>query len=357
MSAGAKPTIRWGIIGTGLMSSWYVRDLVLDRPDGLAHHIVQAIGSSSEEKARTFVKSFLPGKNPTIYGAYDQVYADADVDVVYIATPHGCHRQNCLDAISHGKHVVCEKAFALTAAEAREVFDAARSRGVFVMEAMWTRFFPLVQTLQRLLHKEELIGEIRRVLCDYAMDQKIASLGPESRLKNPALGAGTLLETGVYTLTWGLLGLEPPLGEGPREAPKITAVQSLIDGVDTATSVILSYADGRQGILTTDNQVAVKTPPVFCRIEGREGVVYIEGPGSSSPSSFTVVRASGERKLYEFPKPGRGFIWEADSVALDISAGRKESAVMPWSETIRVMDILDEIRRQGGARFPVDKPQ
>ncbi|KAI1443233.1 NAD(P)-binding protein [Annulohypoxylon stygium] len=344
------PTLRWGIIATGLISSWFVQDLVLERKDPKAKHIIQAIGSSSLDKGKSFVEKHIPGQSPNVYGSYEEVYADADIDIVYIGTPHAFHKKNCLDAINAGKNVLCEKAFTLNGREAKEVFEAAKAKGVFVMEAMWTRFFPLTRKLLSLLHDEKVIGDIHRVFCDFSLNQNISSLGPESRLKNPALGAGTLLDIGIYSLTWGLLGSEAETGE-EAHTPDIVARQTLNTGVDIATSAILAYPNGMQAIITSSS--LFKTKPVFCTVQGSQGYVEIEG-FTSAPQSFTVYSLDGSSKKYEFERPGRGFYWEADAVAADIATGKSQSNVMPWSETLRVLGILDEIRRQGGAKFPQD---
>jgi predicted dehydrogenase len=360
------PTIRWGIIATGLISSWFVEDLVLSRDDAKAKHIVQAVGSSSLEKGKAFVARHIPDTSPTLYGSYEEVYADHNVDVVYIGTPHAFHKKNCLDAIAAGKHVLCEKAFTITAQETREVLAAAKARGVFVMEAMWTRFHPLVLTLRKMLHEDKVIGDIRRTFCDFGLDMNIAALGPESRLKNPELGAGNLLDIGIYSLTWGLLTLDAGTGE-KAGTPKIVAVQTLSHNIDIASSILLHYPDsGRQGILTSTTEI--KSQPVFCQIEGTKGYITVQGLAASVPDSFTVFakaagsitsNVSGEAKTsngktYTFDKNGKGFFWEADAVALDIAARRHENAIMPCAETLRVMEMLDEIRHQGGARFPQD---
>ncbi|KAI5928352.1 hypothetical protein F4810DRAFT_643247 [Camillea tinctor] len=349
--AAELPTVRWGIIATGLISSWFVKDLMVERTDKRANHIIKAVGSSSQQKGTEFVQKHLSAASPipVIYGSYEEVYNDPNVDVVYIGTPHAFHKQNCLDAIKHGKHVLCEKAFTINSAEAREVFEAAKEKGVFVMEAMWTRFFPLTRKLLTLLHSEKVIGDVRRVFCDFAMDQKIASLGPESRLKNPALGAGSLLDIGIYSLTWALLCLDTGLGE-QAEKPKIAAMQTLIDEIDTTSSALLLYP-GRQGVVTCSTLVKGRSP--FCRIEGSEGSIEIEG-FTSCPQAFTIHKGDNDTKKYEFEKPGMGFFWEADAVALDITAGKTQDNIMPWSETVRVLEIMDEIRRQGGAKFPQD---
>ncbi|KAL2210011.1 NAD(P)-binding protein [Sarocladium strictum] len=353
MSTEEKPTLRWGIIATGLISSWFVADLMVPRPDAKANHIIQAVASSSAEKGKAFVEKHLPGQSPRVYGSYTEAYADPDVDIVYIGTPNSFHKQNCLDAIAQGKNIMCEKSFTLNVKETKEVLAAAEAKGVFIMEAMWTRFFPLVQSLQDMVHKQKVIGDIQRVFCDFSLPQNIHTLGSDSRLRNPALGAGTLLDIGIYSLTWALLGLEKPLdGKAAAEKPTLLAAQTLFEGVDTATSIILKYADGRQGIATSNSSFTSQLP--FCRIEGTEGKIIVGGGAAPVPSNFTVIKPNEDDKKYDFPRAGRGFYYEADAVALDIAAGRKQSAVMPWSETVRVMELLDEVRRQGGAKFPQD---
>lgn len=359
-NCASTPAIRWGIIATGLISSWFVEDLVLPRDDAKIKHIVQAVGSSSMEKGKSFAAKHIPDASPTVYGSYEEVYADPNVDIIYIGTPHALHKQNCLDAIAAGKNVLCEKAFTITAKETQEVLAAAKNKGVFVMEAMWTRFNPLMLTLRKMLHEEKVIGDVRRTFCDFGLDLNIAKLGPTSRLKNPELGAGSLLDIGIYSLTWGLATLDAGTGES-AETPKIAALQTLSHKIDTASSVLLHYpGSGRQGILTSSTEI--KSEPVFCRIEGTEGYITVEGIAASVPSSFTVYPKTVDSetgvgtigKTYTFEKSGRGFYWEADAVALDIVAGRTESNIMPHAETLRVMKMLDEIRHQGGARFPQD---
>ena len=133
---------------------------MLHREDARAKHIIQAVGSSSLAKGNDFVKKHIPNTSPAVYGSYEEVYADPAVDIVYIGTPHAFHKKNCLDAIAAGKHVLCEKAFTITSGEAEVVLTAAKTKGVFIMEAMWTRFHPLVQELHLKLWKQK--GHWRR---------------------------------------------------------------------------------------------------------------------------------------------------------------------------------------------------
>lgn len=343
---------------------------MLPRTVAKAHHIIAAIGSSSVSKGQSFVATHLPTLSPApvVYGSYEEVYASPKVDIVYIGTPHAFHLQNCLDAIRAHKHVLCEKAFTLSEKDAKRVLDAARKEGVFIMEAMWTRFKPITFELRKRIFEDKAIGDVTRVFCDFGLDMNISALGPESRLKNPALGAGSLLDIGIYSLTWGLLALDDKIGDEAKEM-EITGVQSLRDGVDTTSTIVLKYPkSGKQGILTSTTDF--KTPFVFCRIEGTDGYIEVAGPGASAPSSFTVHKkhqasskgdpstGNGEDakpEEYEMASEGdRGFHWEADAAAMDIAEGRLENTIMPHAETLRVLRILDEVRRQGGARFPQD---
>ncbi|KAF2822938.1 NAD(P)-binding protein [Ophiobolus disseminans] len=352
------PTLRWGIIATGAISSAFVTDLILPRPDAKAQHTITAIGSSSQSKGDAFVSSHLPTLTPApkVYPNYASVYTDPNVDIVYIATPHAFHKQNCLDAIRAGKHILCEKAFTLNARDARAVFAAAKTQRVFVMEAMWTRFFPLVHKLQHLLHSENIIGAVYRVFADFSQDHKLDEKGMESRLKNRALGAGSLLNLGVYSATWALLALDREVGRG-AEKPIVSARQMLRDGIDVASTIALQYAsDGRMGMCTSSS--LFKNPVhEFCRIEGSEGHVVVEGSYASRPEAFTVYKKNGDAKgeRYEFEIAGGGLFWEADAVAHDIAAGKLENEIMPWEETVRVLELMDEVRKQGGAKFEMDE--
>jgi predicted dehydrogenase len=351
MFSRTLPTLRWGIIATGAISTAFAEDLILQHPDAKAHHIIVAIGSSSQSKGEAFVAEHLPNLSPPprVYEGYEAVYTDSNVDIVYIGTPNSFHKQNCLDAIKRAKHVLCEKAFTLNANEAEEVIEAAREKGVFVMEGMWTRFFPLTVHLQHLLHAEKVIGGVKRVFADFSQDHKLDDKGPESRLKSPALGAGSLLNLGVYSLTWGLLALD-----GGEEELEIKAIQTLSKGIDVASSVLLSYPATGQTAICTSSSLFKNPDRAFCRIEGSLGHITIHGNFASRPEYFVLYTpATGLKgKKFDFLNPGQGFYWEADAIAQCIDRGETECKTMSWKETVKVMRILDEVRRQGGAVFP-----
>lgn len=320
--------------------------MVLERDNAPVNHIIQSIGGRELQKCEDFVKTACPNSSPKLYDSYQAVYDDPDVDVVYIGTPHAFHKQNMLDAIAAGKNILCEKPITINAREAKEVFDAAKAKGIYLHEAMWLRHRPLVHKLRKLLHEEKAIGDVYRCFCDFALEIDVPSLPLTSRYKDLSLGAGTLLDTGIYSLTWAILTLDAG-SPTASEKPLALGIQSHQDGIEANTSILLQYpSTGRQGIVTSTSYTNGH-PSVFATIWGTNGVIEVEGPAPSLPLSFTVYpklqgdpnadkMVRGEGKRYDFPKIGMGFIYEADNTALDILAGKKESSIVPLSETLYV---------------------
>ncbi|KAJ5875458.1 uncharacterized protein N7473_012805 [Penicillium subrubescens] len=210
-------------------------------------HIIQAIGSSSLQKGQDFSAKYCPKQNSRIYDSYGKVYLDDDVDIVYIGTPHGYHYRDCMEAIAAGKNV-----------------DVA--------EAMWLRHRPLYIELKRLLHEEKVIGDVFRAKCDFASDIGLADLPATSRYRDLSLGAGSLLDIGVYSLTWIMAALnDHPAGQG--EKPLILATQTHEEGIEVTTSAILQYpSTSRQGIVTTTNKDSAPPWGRFCRDTRYRGV-------------------------------------------------------------------------------------
>jgi predicted dehydrogenase len=204
-----------------------------------------------------------------------------------------------------------------------------------------------------LVHEDKIIGDVARAWVDFGLEMNLGSLPANSRLKDPALGAGSLLDIGIYSLMWGCLLLNRSLApDAPR--PSIVGSSILQDGIDISTAMILNFDRGTaQGILTSS--MLVKTPETFARIEGSKGTITVQGMAASSPGKFTI-KLNGEDKdeVLTFEKPGYGFYYEADSVALDIAAGKLEDDTMPLAETLRILDLMDEVRRQTGMTYPQD---
>lgn len=324
-----EPPVRWGILGTGGIASSFVTDLAL-----LDDAEVVAVGSRSAAGATAFGERYGIGHR---HGSYAELVADADVDVVHVATPHPFHYENALLAIAAGKHVLVEKPFTLDAAQAREVFAAAQARGVFVMEAMWTRFLPRVVHLRRLV-TDRVLGEVLAVSAEFGV-----RFPPDesSRLLAPELGGGSLLDLGVYPVSFACMLLGAPRSVAAVSGPAST-------GVDAHTSVLLAHAGGGHSLLASSivaehaNRAAVVG--TLARIE--------VDPPFFTPGSFTLTTSGGTSTRHDHPDTGSGLRHQAVEVHRCLRAGLLESPERTHADTLVVMDTMDEVRRQIGLRYP-----
>ncbi len=362
-------TTRWGILGTGAMSAAFVRAL-----GGIPEARTVAVGSRDLGSARAFAARSGVGRS---YGSYDELLADPEVDVVYVATVNSTHRELCLRSLDAGKPVLCEKPFTLGAAEGREVVDRARRVGLFCMEAMWTRFLPAVKRLKRLVDDGE-VGEARMLS---------ASLGypyladPDGRQFNPNLGGGALLDLGVYPIA-----LAHYLFGKPQA---VVGRASLTDsGVDGAEAIVLVHPEGRISTLTTGLTVAMPNEAV---VMGTRGQIRLHEP-LFRPDRLTVRRMSpippgggggsagggrlakirevpvlravasrikpalsrlkGDTRRISVPYLGNGYPHQALEVMRCLREGLAESPIMPLDESVAIAETMDELRRQWGLRFP-----
>ncbi|WP_152192734.1 Gfo/Idh/MocA family protein [Georgenia satyanarayanai] len=321
------PPLRWGILGAGGIARTFARQV----PAHSSGRVV-AVGSRDGARAAAFAEEHGIDRS---HGGYDALLADEDVDAVYVATPHSEHRDHALLAVEAGKHVLVEKAFTRSAAEAREVFAAAEGRGVFVMEAMWTRFLPHVVAIRELV-RSGAIGEVVALHADHGqrLDQD-----PAGRLLNPALAGGALLDLGVYPVSFAhdLLGTPDA----------VVAAGSLTEtGVDGQETVLLQFGATTQAVCSST--LWVRTPG-RAAISGTEGVIEIEGP-FYGPTTFTVTR--GDEQVTVRPRHEGGFQYEAAEVARCVADGRAQSGTMSWDDTVAVMETMDEVRRQLGVVYP-----
>jgi len=322
------PSIRWGILGAGNIAGTFA-----DAVNAHTRSPLLAIGSRNRDRVERFATAH---GIPTTHLGYRGLVEDPQVDAVYVATPHSEHRAHALLAIAAGKHVLVEKAFTRNTGEAEEVFAAARAAGVFVMEAMWTRFLPHVAALRQVIAAGE-IGEIVNLRADHG---QWFEPNPTSRLFDPKLAGGALLDLGVYPVSFAhdLLGVPDA----------ITSVGKLTDtGVDGQVSIILSYGERTQAALSTT--LWAKTPTT-ASISGTEGHIRIAGD-FYRPTSFVVTRRDGGRWTFDRPA-SRGMQFEAAEVARRVAAGETESPSMTWANTLEVMRTLDTVRAQIGLVYP-----
>lgn len=321
-SSASGRTIRWGILATGKIAATFATDLALVEGAELA-----AIGSRSAESARSFAQRFDP--SATAYGSYAELAADPDVDVIYVATPHGRHVEDVLTCFEAGKAVLCEKALTLNTADTSSLIDEARKRGLFFAEAMWMRANPNIRRIQEMVAAGACgtVGQVRAELGFVATPDA-------SRLWDPALGASSLLDVGIYPLTFANLILGEPAG--------ISAGGILSDrGIDVSGGATLTYEDGAVASIAwtqmawSDNRAS---------ISGDGGRIEIT-PRFHEAAGFSYARNMDLDEIAE-PVIGRGYAHEIIEVGECLRAGRTESDLLPLDGTLSIMKQMDTIRSQ-----------
>jgi predicted dehydrogenase len=312
--------LRWGVIGTGGIAATLTADLNLTDSGR-----VVAVGSRHQESADRFADRF---DIPHRHSSYEALVADPDVDVVYVATPHPMHHADTLMALEAGKPVMVEKAFTMNAAEARDLVDTSRAKGLFLMEAMWTRFLPHMAEVRRLVADGSL-GEIVTVTADHG---QWFPKDPHFRLFDPELGGGALLDLGVYPVSFASMILGRP--------DRIVAmIEPAFTGVDGLTSMLFGYANGAQAVLTCTSAAPT---PTRAAIVGTEARIEIDGD-FYTPTSFSLIPRDGAPVRFAEPHLGRGLWHEADEVARCLRDGLLESPLMPLDESISIMETMDAV--------------
>jgi predicted dehydrogenase len=314
----------WGLIGTGGIAATFAADLMFTDTGRAA-----AVGSRHMDSADRFADRFdIPNRHPS----YESLVADPDVDIVYVATPHPMHHGNALLALRAGKSVLVEKPFTMNAAEAKDLVATARAEGLFLMEAMWTRFLPHIAQIRRLV-AEGALGEIVTVTADHG---QWFPKERDSRLFAPELGGGALLDLGVYPVSFASMVLGTP-------DRIVSMVDPAFTGVDAQTSMLFGYSSGAQGVLSCT--LSAKSP-TRAAIVGTDARIEIDGR-FYAPTSFSLISRTGERTHFDEPHEGHGLWHQADEVARCLSEGLLESPLMPLDESVSIMQTMDEVLRPG----------
>jgi predicted dehydrogenase len=320
--------IRWGILSTGAIATSFVEDLRL-LPDAE----VLAVGSRTPEAAELFASRH---GIPRAYGSWAELAADPDVDVVYVATPHAAHHAAAALCLEAGKAVLCEKPFTLDLATSRDLVATAQRKGVFLMEAMWTRCNPAVRRAVAMV-ADGAIGEVTSVQADFGI---AGPFEPTHRLRAKVLGGGALLDLGVYPITMALLVLGLP--DHIRAWAKLSP-----EGVDENTGLVFGYDSGAVATLSCGIVGWTRTGAVVTGTRGR-----IEfAPPFFCTRSFTVVRQNADPEEVTFDFDGRGYQFEAAEVQRCLRDGLLESPLVPHSVTLEMMELLDTIRAQIGVSY------
>lgn len=317
-----------GVLGTG----WIVMT-VTPAIKSIANAECYAIASRSLERAEAAAKEYGYEK---AYGSYEELVADPAVELVYVATPHSRHFEDMMLCIKHKKNVLCEKAFTLNAKQARTVREAAKEAGVFVAEAIWTRYMPSRKIIQDMLNSG-VIGKVTNLTANlsYPMSEK-------ERILKPELAGGALLDLGVYGINFAFMHF------GTNIERMESSVMMMPTGVDGQESITLFYKDGRMAVLTHGVYGRSDRKGVFY---GDKGYMIVEN--ISNPQSVSVYDGNDNLiKHIDVPEQVNGYEYQfAECIDL-IAQGKLESVSMPMEETIHVMETMDVLRKQWNFVYP-----
>ncbi|NLN92838.1 MAG: Gfo/Idh/MocA family oxidoreductase [Candidatus Hydrogenedens sp.] len=325
--------IRWGIIGTGTIARKFAEGLAFARGAEL-----RAVGSRTRDTAEAFGERY---QIPNRHESYESLAADPEVDVVYIATPHPWHKENSMLCLRAGKAVLCEKPFTVNQEEALELVACARAEKRFLMEAMWTRFLPV-------------IGEVRRLVQSGAIGRPVLMRGDfgfygdyeeDKSAFLPELAGGALLDVGIYPISLASM----IFGSSPSDIISAASLGRL--GTDELNVVTLVYPQGEMAI--TSSAIRLETPQDAV-ITGEKGSIHIHAPFWCA-EKITVSLEGKEPEVIEMPLQGNGYNYEAEAVMEALLADELESPLMPLDESIALMGILDKARKQWGLRYPMER--
>ena len=328
-------TIRWGILGAGRIAGKFAADLKYVSDAELI-----AIGSRTKQSADEFGKEFHI-KNR--HASYEALVNDPEVDVIYIATPHNLHYENTLLCLQHNKAVLCEKPFAMNARQTQAMIDLAREKKLFLMEALWTKFHPHYKKLREMIG-QGLLGEIRSVLINFGF--KPAPPIP-ARLFDPALGGGTLMDIGIYNVFMAMSVLGKPDAIEASMTPAST-------GVDEQCAILFKYKNGAMAQLfsTFSSNLATEA-----NISGTEGRIRLTSRFYEPSATIEYYpQYPDSREIIPVEKEtGFGYQYEARHVNDCLRRGFTESDVIPFADTLLLMETLDQIRSIAGIRYTADE--
>ena len=323
-------TFTWGVLGPGGIAKAFAEDL-----KNLEGHQIVAVGSRSLSRAEQFAAQY----GGVAYGSYEELVLDSHVDAIYVATPHPAHKENVILALNAGKHVLCEKPFSVNADEAQQMVDAAHANGVALLEAMWSRFLPHYEQVRKII-ASNILGEIHTIQADHGQrlaDQNIP------RLVEPSLAGGALLDLGIYPISFAHMILGNP--------QKITATAVLTaKGVDAQTSMIFDYANGAQAVLNT---TMIEQTPCRAVVAGLNGWLEIDRV-FYNPAPMRVTLFDGTVTEYPNTYQGHGIREQAEYFKQIVRAGKQQSEILTWQDTVDIMKSLDTVRSQIGLRYPSD---
>lgn len=320
----------------GIMGSGNIAGVMAETIKKMKNVRLYAVASRTKVRADVFAGKYGCKK---AYGSYEELVMDKKVDLIYIATPHSEHYENARLCILNGKPVLCEKAFTANAAQAEELIELAREKEVFIAEAMWTRYMPMLTTIQEVLGSG-IIGELKTLTANlgYVIDAV-------PRLQDPSLAGGALLDVGVYTLNFASMIF------GNNIAGIESSCTYSKTGVDEQNSMTIRYLDGKMAVL---NSSMVSLSDRKGVIYGTKGFAVVDNINNFEAVTVYDIHYK-QIASYKRPKQISGYEYEVEACLKALDANELECIQMPHSESLRMMKIMDELRKQWGIIYPFEK--
>jgi predicted dehydrogenase len=322
--------MNWGIIGLGRIARLFAEDL-RHIEDGT----LLGVASTSLERAEVFAAEF---DVPSYYGSYPELFADPDIDIVYVATYHHTHCALAIEAMNAGKHVLCEKPVGMNRNEALQMIRASEENKVFFMEAFWSRFNPSIRKAKSLIDKNE-IGSLRYLNAEFTFH--VLDSDPKGRMLNTALGGGSLLDMGVYPIFLSYL-----LFGKPQEVKAQSQFHET--GAEIQTSMLFQY-ENAQAILYSG---FASNTDMRAKIGGEKGEIFIE-PIWHEAQGLTL-RNNGKETYMALPTLGKGFTYEIKECHFCILNGKIKSDIWSHLNAIELISIVDQVRKKAGITFPFE---
>ncbi len=318
-----------GILGTGSIARKMAATITK-----MQNVRLLAVASRTVQKAQSFAKEY---NIPRYYGEYSQLADDRDIDLIYIATPHSRHYEDCIMCLNSDKNILCEKAFTANGRQAREVLEYAEKKNLFVSEAMWTRFMPMRFRLDEII-SSGVIGRISSLTADLGY-----SIANKERIMKPELAGGALLDLGVYTINFAVMAFGINITD-----IKSSCVKNEY-GVDIHNSIILNFDGGRTALLHSNAEAATDRRGIIYGDKGR-----IEVNNINNCEGIDVILNDGKNISYKTPEQITGYEYEVEASLKAISEHRYECPEMTHEDTIFIMSIMDKLREDWGIKYPFE---
>ena len=323
--------MKLGILGPGRIARTVAATLV-QMPEIECY----AVASRNRERAAEFAKDFGFEK---VYDSYEAMLQDPELELVYITTPHSHHYEQMMLCLEYGKHVICEKAFTLNADQAGKIREFAAQKGLYVAEAIWTRYMPSRKLINDIV-ASGIIGKVNTLTANLSYN-----IAYKERIMEPALAGGALLDIGIYGLNFALMHFGSDI-ERMESTVKLTET-----GVDAMETVTIFYKDGRMAVLTHS---------IYCRSD-RKGIIhgetgYLVVENINNPQSVSVYDAGDNLlEFHKVPQQISGYEYEFQEAVRCIREGKTEAESMPMETTVQVMEIMDSLRKTWGVVYPQEQ--